>query len=414
MSIDVERMQDSAASIKSHVEPGRILELTQKLVEIESHSLQSEGIRDVATVMVEQLESAGFSCNREPLIEPGDDMSWMAELFLPGRRYRDLPEVVVARRSGTGPRVLLLGDLDTAYPAGSLDRFPFQVDGDRAFGPGVADMKGGLSVLAEAVGALGLSGLSSPEICVVLSPDEQAGSLGSRPIIEREVEGTDYCFSMECAREGGKLLVERAQCGAGIIEILGREGHAGSAFGTSIDAIAGLGAAIRSIDELADPGRGIVVAVTMVEGGRRRSVIAGRAGCVVDIRARCEATWSLVAARLRREVERAVEPCEVKMNIGSHRPAVNMVNGSEKLRDVVISAHRNLGEEVGTTVSAAGGSSAFAGGAGIPTMDGMGPVGGGLMTDQEFIEVGSLGARAIALALSLNYLADDARTAATS
>ena len=108
---------------------------------------------------------------------------------------------------------------------------------------------------------------------------------------------------------------------------------------------------------------------------------------------------------MRRAIDGAAKPCDATVMVGSHRPAVGEVPGSAELRDLLVAAHRSLGEDVGATRSAAGGSSAFAGGARVPTIDGMGPVGGALMTDHEHVEVGSLGERATALALVLHRLA---------
>ena len=108
------------------------------------------------------------------------------------------------------------------------DTFPFRIDGDVAYGPGVADAKGGLVVLVGAMRLLQDGEAALPTITVVLSPDEQAGSLRSRRVIERAASASSVCLCLECAREGGNLMGSRACCGVGRITVIGREAHAGT------------------------------------------------------------------------------------------------------------------------------------------------------------------------------------------
>jgi len=123
-------------------------------------------------------------------------------------------------------------------------------------------MKGGLVVLAFALEALEKSGLIGPAITtVVLSPDEQAGSLSSRTIIEAAARKADWCFCMECARDGGNLMGSRAHIGVARLDVYGREAHAGSARASGISAIEILARKIGEISALTDPERGLYVTV---------------------------------------------------------------------------------------------------------------------------------------------------------
>lgn len=397
--------EDAVAAIRSCVSHERLFRRLRRLVEIESYATQVEGVAEVGAVVVEDLAGAGLEWRPVSLLPARPGEEWLGELFLPGRDYDTLAPAIVARKPGRGPRVVLLGDLDTAYQPGALSNFPFRVEAGRAYGPGIADMKGGLSVMAEALVALSASGLSAPDISVVLSPDEQAGSIGSRRVIERELMASDYCLSMECAREGGKLLGRRAQCGAAVVEVAGQEGHVGSAFAASTDAIAGLARIVAAIDELTDMSEGVYVVATMVAGGRRRSLVSGHARCIVDVRTRDQASWDEAERAIRSRVAAAAPPCAARVQVGSHRPAVAPDEDGGELAETVLAAAEDLHESLGVTQSAAGGSSAFAGGLGVPVMDGMGPSGGDLMTDHEYVEISSLASRACLLALTLHYLA---------
>jgi glutamate carboxypeptidase len=364
------------------------VELLGELVRAESHVSRPDGVAVVAAIMERELEAAGFACTRRGCLPPPE--SWLTEVMFPEGRPATLPPALVAHRDGPGPRVLIVGDLDTAHPPGSLLRNPFRVRDGRALGPGVADMKGGLAVLCLALRELGEGG---PALTVVLSPDEQAGSLASRAIVEAEAARADCCLCLECAREGGKLLAARAQVGVARLELRGREAYAGADHGRGASAINALARVIPRIDALTDPGQGVYVTVTRVWGGRRRSVVPGSAGCVIDVRAPDAARWDGAVA--------AIRALGGELRAHAHRPAVPW---SARLLAQAVAAGAELGLRLEAIRSPAAGSSAFA--AGIPVLDGLGPAGGGLMTQQEYVEVDSLAERAALLARTLHRLAD--------
>jgi glutamate carboxypeptidase len=182
----------------------RWLEVLADLVGTESHPSQRDGVQRVGATVTSFLDAAGFVTERVPRPPLDPDVRWLAEVLCPEVAYEDMADPFVARRPGSGPPVLLLGDLDTAFPPGSVSRFPFDVTGGRATGPGVADMKGGLVALVAAVSALDALEAPTPEISVVLSGDEQAGSLGSRELVAAEAARCRWCLCVECARDGGR------------------------------------------------------------------------------------------------------------------------------------------------------------------------------------------------------------------
>jgi glutamate carboxypeptidase len=318
-------------------------------------------------------------------------------------------EVLVARGDfGGRGSVLLLGDLDTSYPAGSVDRFPFRVEDGLAVGPGVADMKGGLVVLSAALRALRDAGLRAPAVSVVLSPDEQAGSLRSRQVIEAEASGRDCCLCVECARDGGNLMGSRSQCGVALLEVRGREAHAGSSHASGVSAIEALARKVPDVNALTDPGRGLFVSVGLVSGGRRRSVVPGLCTAVVDVRAADAPGWAVLETALGAIAAREDLPgSSGSLTIRAHRPAVPWTAATDRLITMARRAGDELGISFGVIRSGAGGSSAFAGALGVPVLDGMGPSGGGLMTDREHIGVASLSERASLLALTLHLLSGE-------
>jgi glutamate carboxypeptidase len=384
----------------------------RELVEVGSHASDPAGVATVGRLVGARLTESGLVpefVTPPPLAE---EKRWLAPIIFPEAGYDRVADIVVARLSaGQGaPRVLLLGDLDTSYPPGAgeaLGGFRFQVAGERALGPGVADMKGGLVTLVGALRALHATGLAAPALTVVLSPDEQAGSLRSRPVIERLARDCDVCLCLECARDGGHLMRTRAAVGVGLLEAFGVEAHAGSAHGAGRSAVRLLAEIIPAIEGLTSPPDGDFVTVGIVRGGRRRSVVPGYAECVVDVRAATTDGWRRLDERISETVRRIAGPDRARWRGANHRPAVTHTDGARALLAVIERAGGALGIPIRTAESAAAGSSSFAADMGLPTIDGMGPSGGALMTDHEYIEWPSLVERAGLLALTLHLLAVD-------
>lgn len=387
-----------------------MLATLEKLVRTNSHASNRAGVNAVAELMVQQLSLLGLTC--EAVVPPPVPASqeWLAPVIFPEAGYDEIADVVVARREGdpSAGRVLLLGDLDTSYTqetGGAPAAFAFRVDGARAFGPGIADMKGGLVTLLGALRALQDAELAAPALTIVLSPDEQAGSLRSRPVIEGLARECDLCFSLECARDGGKLMHSRAAIGVGLLEVFGVEAHAGSARDAGVSAVRALAELIPAVEDLTNPAAGDYVTVGLMRGGRRRSVVPGYASCVLDVRAKTTVGWQALNARISEAVERVPPPATTRWRGANHRPALEQTTASRALLDRVRRAGELLGIAVEATGSSAGGSCSFAAELDLPTIDGMGPSGSHLMTDRECIEVPTMRERAALLALSLHLLA---------
>jgi glutamate carboxypeptidase len=242
---------------------------------------------------------------------------------------------------------------------------------------------------------------------IVLSPDEQAGSLFSRPIIEAAAAQSSVCVCMECARDGGNLMGARACCGVGRVTITGREAHAGTDRSTALSAISGFAGVVDAIDGITDQAAGRFVTVTQVQGGWRRSVVPGQCAFTVDVRVRESSEWAAAESRIRQILHELAEArgFAVDINLAQHRPSVLRTDRSEPLIDTVLAAGRALGLDLGVVASNAAGSSAFAGT--IPVIDGMGPPGGKLMTTDEYVSLSGLAERASLLALTLISLGAD-------
>lgn len=382
----------------------RLVRMLGELVEIESHSTSPAGVARVAARLREELEPLGFRFTECPAQTVTPDLEWVAELMAPGIPYESLGSTYVAARPGeAGDRALLLGDLDTAFPVGTLAEFPFRIAEGRAYGPGVADMKGGLVVMVGALQALEAIGELAP-VTIVLSGDEQAGSLSSRHVIAREASNAHWCLCVECARRGGHLMAARGHIGVGRIVARGRAAHAGSAHSEGINALDALTRAIPSVNQLTDFDAGVFVTVTIVQAGSRRSVIPDEAIAVLDIRTPSPGAWDAVTETLHRLLDTIdrEHPAALELSVYAHRPGVPW---NERLLAIAAEAGRAVGVPVEAMRSAAAGSSAFAAELGVPTLDGMGPAGGDLMTSGEYVDLETLVPRAALLAETIRRLA---------
>jgi len=222
----------------------------------------------------------------------------LADLVADG--YRDLPANMerIAGRDGCGdhlvarsswgrdkPGILVLSHLDTVHPLGFIERLPFKVEGDSAFGPGIYDMKGGAYLAYHAFRQLCAMPACTPlGVTQLYVSDEEIGSPTSRALIEAEGRKAKYVLVTEPARDGGKIVTGRKGVARFEIFINGVPAHAGTRPGDGRSAIRELGNIIQTLEAMNDPKRGVTVNVGVVRGGTRPNVIPEQAYAEVDMR----------------------------------------------------------------------------------------------------------------------------------
>lgn len=361
------------------------------------------GVNGLGDEIGSLLFELGFEIEAVPQARVRDERAWLAAVLAPEVDYESLAPTRIASRDGTGEdRVLLLGDLDTALPP--LAATPFEVRNGRAFGSGVADMKAGLVMMLWALRALYELGIPTPPIDIVLSGDEQAGSLGSSMVIARVAVGAPWTLCMECARDGGRYMTSRGHIGVGRLDAKGRASHAGTRRAAGHSAIRALAELIPAIDDLTSYDEGLLATVTIVRGGIRRSVVPGEAMAIVDLRALHKGGWDTLIDRLEETVRSSDS---VQLLADCHRPGVEPGPRTDHLVNLIRADSQCVGGFPGTTGSTAAGSSAFAAASGSAVLDGMGPPGGDLMTDAEYIETRGITERGALLGSLLHELTKD-------
>jgi glutamate carboxypeptidase len=338
--------------------------------------------------------------------------------YIPDER---LGETVVARfdgRAGRG-RALLIGHLDTVFDPGTAGERPFRIDDGIARGPGVTDMKSGLlgglyALLALrdlAEGGAPDAWLPFERLVFVANPDEEIGSPVSTPIIRSEAAGTDVAFVLECARANGDIVSSRKGVLDLRITVRGRAAHAGVEPWKGRSAV--LEAAHKTVALHALNGRweGVTCNVGVVHGGTRPNVVAEETTLDVDIRSPTRDGMEAAEAELRRICEETVVPdvtTEIE-ELGRHWPMEKLA-ASTRLVEHAQSIAAQLGFSVNDAATGGASDANTTAGMGIPTIDGLGPVGGNDHSPEEYLEVASIVPRVTLLAGLLLASARDGRS----
>lgn len=363
-----------------------VAELRQ-LVELESPSGDVARLDAVAELLVAQWEDAGATAVRHVV----DGVGTHLELRWPGP----------PGTPGDAAPVLLVGHYDTVHDVGTLERNPWRIDDDgRAWGPGTQDMKSGLVIARRALAQLQQAGSPVPHpVVALITADEEVGSPSSRTLIEAHARRSAAALVFEASTASGALKTARKGVGMWTLTVHGRAAHAGQQFLDGHNAIVELAALVPHVANLSDHARGTTVNVGVVHGGTRANVVAARAAATIDVRFTSDDEAARVADAL--EALAVDEPARLHVTGGVNRPAMRRTSATEELFLRAGARARELGFAL--EEAAAGGASDgnFTSAVGTPTLDGLGGIGGGLHTDDEYVYVASLPQRAALLAALL-------------
>ena len=318
---------------------------------------------------------------------------FLTECFAPfGKMERcDLQDhgpLLRLRRKGVANRVLLLAHFDTVWPIRSWNSL-WKIDRHRVSGPGVFDMKGGLLFALWLLRYLDACGRPHPEIEVLMNPDEEAGSPGSRPYIEEAARRADFVLVLEPCNLDGSLKIARKGSGEYVATIRGRSSHQGAAPERGINAVVEASHQVLRLMELQDPAAGTTIGPNVISGGHSANTVPDLAEIRIDVRAWTESEVRRIDTALRR-----LEPVDPGATInvfGSwNRPPMEPSQESDRL----FQRARKIGRTLGLSIDAIqwGGSSDanLAAAVGAPTIDGFGPAGEGAHQMDESIVIGDV------------------------
>ena len=322
--------------------------------------------------------------------------------------YRGLPASVerVAGRDGRGdhlvarsawgqdqPGILVLSHLDTVHPMGFIQRLPFHIEGDSAFGPGIYDMKGGAYLAFHAFGQICAAPERSPlGITQLYVSDEEIGSPTSRALIEAEGRKAKYVLVTEPARDGGKIVTGRKGVARFEVFIKGVPSHAGTRPEDGRSAIRELGNVIQTLEGMNDLKRGVTVNVGVVRGGTKPNVIAEEAYAEVDMRVPSIADADELVPKIL-GLKSRTEGVDVKVTGELNRPPYEKGNAGAALYEHAKTLAAEIGFELIDTKTGGGSDGNFTA-PHTATLDGLGVDGKGAHTHYEQLYISSIEPRA--------------------
>lgn len=296
-------------------------------------------------------------------------------------------------RFGTSTRVLLVAHHDTVWPIGTIDRLPYNVQEGILTGPGCFDMKTGLGMALHAVANLD----ERNGITILVTGDEELGSPHSRTLIEETAAGARAALVLEASGDGGALKGERKGVSLYEMAIAGRASHAGLEPEKGINATVELAHLALVAAALGDIAVGTSVTPTLASSGTTTNTVPASAQLWIDVRARTAVELERVDAALR--AHRAVTPgATIEVRGGINRPPLEA-----KMSKALFARATQLAESLGLaplqSIAVGGASDGnFTAGIGVPTLDGLGAVGGGAHAEYEHVVVSEIVPRARLLA----------------
>ena len=366
-----------------------MLSLLEKLVNIDSGSTHKKGIDEVGGILKGIYEEIGFTVEVIDEPENGNNM-------------------VITYPGSENPTMIAVAHMDTVFRVGTASERPFSIEGNRAYGPGVIDMKASQVTLIYALKALKENSPGALEkIQIVLNGDEEIGSPTSRRVIEKYAEGKTHALIMEPARKDGSLVTARRGGGRYSIYVTGKGAHSGIEPQNGISAIEELAHKIIKLHALTNHAEGISVSVGLIDGGESVNTIAPSAAAHVDVRI----TYAEQAEAIDRQVKEICASSDVagttiKLEGGINRPP--MVKNEQTIQ--FLELIKEIGDKLGikvTDVATGGGSDAsFTSAMGVSTIDGLGPVGGNAHSVDEYLELPTLVGRTNLLAEVIRKLAN--------
>ena len=361
--------------LDDRVDSDAILGNIRKIVEIESPSRHAAGVNRVLETIARSFEGTGAASERELTTDSHGDIL-----------------LVRCDPTRNEPGILVLSHMDTVHPVGTLaSKLTYRREGDRVYGPGIYDMKGGLMLAVEAFRRIAQARRRTKlPITFLFTPDEELSSPVSRRVIEREARGQRYVLVTEPARDGGKVVTERKGIGVFVIRTRGRPAHAGGDPDKGRNAIVAMAEIVLAINGLNDPRRGITTNVGLIAGGTARNTVAEECMIEVDLRFCDPANASEMEAKLK--ALKSSRP-DIKTTVTGKitRPPFVRGRGVDLVFDKAATVAKEIGFNLKRAPRVGGGSDGnFTVAMGIPTLDGLGVDGDGAHTNHEYMLFSSI------------------------
>jgi glutamate carboxypeptidase len=380
-------LDDALAWVASQRSP--MEELLRVLVERNSFTGNAAGVGWIVLALEAYLRGVGV-----PATVPGAEAPIVCERIESSRFGPHL----AFRGRAAGPPIFLVGHSDTVFPAGTYEGF--RREGDRGVGPGAYDMKGGLVVMLFGLAAAARAGLlERVPVAGMIVSDEEVGSPESQPLLRARARGAACALVFESGRPGDLVVTRRKGVASVHVEAHGAAAHAGNEPERGRSAIWSLARFVDRAQALSAPERGLSVNVGTIRGGTSKNTVPEHAECEVDLRYEThEAGAALEEALERAAREAALAGTRIALSRAASRPPLVRTPASAALAAEYGTCQRESGLGAGEAPLAGGGSDAgTTAGAGVPSIDGLGPRGSGYHTTREEVDLSSLVPKAQAL-----------------
>lgn len=364
---------------KAEAEQKPYLATVEQLVNVDTGTGQEPGLKTVSALLIERLKALGAKVETSPASPSAGDN-------------------IVGTFKGTGSKsFLLMVHYDTVFLPGTAAKRPFKVEGERAYGPGVADAKGGVAMILHSLKLLQADKFDGfGTLTVLFNPDEETGSAGSKKIIAELARQHDYVFSYEPPDKDAVTVATNGINGV-MLEVKGKSSHAGSAPEEGRNAAMELAHQMLQLKDLGDSAKGTTVNWTMVKAGDKRNIIPSSASAEADMRYSDLSESDRVLADAQRLVQKKlIGDTEVTVRLEKGRPPLAKNAASEQLAKQAQALYAKIDRSIEPIAMRFGTDAGYAyvpGSDKPAVLETMGVVGAGLHADDEYIELSSIAPR---------------------